>query len=52
MCLFVCAVDTSVNEGEPVGEFVEQYHKLEPEEPYREKLLPKGFKDGKFNPIL
>ena len=52
MCLFVYAVDTGVNEGEPVEEFTEQYHELEPEEPYREQELPEGFEDGKFNLIL
>ena len=48
----MCAVDTGVNKGEPVGEFTEQYHELEPEEPYREQELPEGFEDGKFNLIL
>ena len=52
MCLFVCAVDTGVNEGEPVEEFTEQYREPEPEEPYREQELPEGFEDGKFNLIL
>ena len=48
----MCAVDTGVNEGEPVEEFAEQYREPEPEEPYREQDLPEGFEDGKFNPIL
>ena len=48
----MCAVDTSVNEGEPVEEFAEQYREPEPEEPYREKELPEGFEDGKFNLII
>ena len=52
MCWFVCALDTGVNEGEPVEEFAEQYREPEPEEPYREKELPEGFEDGKFNLIL
>ena len=52
MCLFVCAVDTGVNEGEPVEEIAEQYRKPEPEEPYRKQELPEGFEDGKFNLIL
>ena len=52
MCLFVCAIDTGVNEGEPVEEFAEQYRESEPEEPYREQELPEGFEDGKFNPAL
>jgi len=52
VCWFVCAVDTGVNEGEPVEEFAEQYREPEPEEPYREKELPEGFEDGKFNLIL
>ena len=52
MYLFVCAVDTGVNEGGPVEEFAEQYREPEPEEPYREQELPEGFEDGKFNLIL
>ena len=52
MCLFVCAIDTGVNEGGPVEEFAEQYREPEPEEPYREQELPEGFEDGKFNPTL
>ena len=52
MCLFVCAVDIGVNEGEPVEEFTELYREPEPEEPYREQELPEGFEDGKFNLIL
>ena len=51
-CVFVCAVDTGVNEGEPVEEFAQQYREPEPEEPYREQELPEGFEDGKFNLIL
>ena len=52
MCLFVCAIDTGVIEGEHVEEFAEQYREAEPEEPYREQELPKGFEDGKSNSIL
>ena len=52
MYLFVCAVDTDVNEGEPVEEFAEQYREPEPEEPYREQELPEGFEDRQFNLIL
>ena len=52
MCLFVSAVDTGVNEGEPVEEFAEQYREPEPEESYRDRELPEGFEDGKFNVIL
>ena len=62
VCLFVCAVDTSVTEGEPVEEFPSQYREpgeelggqyreQEPEDPYREPELPEGFEDGKFNLI-
>ena len=50
--MFVCAVDTSVNEREPVEEFAEQCREPKPEDPYREQELPEGFEDGKFNPIL
>ena len=49
MCLFVCAVDHGVTEEELVDE---QYREPEPEDPYREKDLPEGFEDGKFNLIL
>ena len=52
MCFFVCAIDTGVNEGEPVEEFAEQYREPEPEEPYCEQELQEGFEDGKFNPAL
>ena len=54
MCLFVCAVDHGVNEGEPVSEqCCEQVN----EDPFRDPELegqdiPEGFEDGKFNPIL
>ena len=36
MCLFVCAVDHGVTEGEPVEEFAEQYREPEYEGQYRE----------------
>ena len=49
VCLFVYAVDHGVTEEEPVDE---QYREPEPEEPYREQELPKGFEDGKSNLIL
>ena len=52
MCWFVCALDTGVNEGEPVEEFAEQYREPEPKDPYREQELPEGFEDGKFNPAF
>ena len=50
--LFVCIVDTGVNEGEPIEEFAEQYREPEPEDPYHEQELPEGFEDGKFNLFL
>ena len=61
MCLFVCTVDTGVNEGEPVEEFAEQYceqanedqfRNPEPEGQYLDQDFPEGFEDGKFNPAL
>ena len=52
MCLFVCAVDAGMNEGEPVEEFDEQYREPEPEDPYREQELPECFEDSKFNLII
>ena len=50
--MFVYAIDTGVNKGEPIEEFTEQYCESEPEELYREQDLPEGFEDGKFNLIL
>ena len=50
--MFVCIIDTSVNEGEPVEEFAEQYREPEPQNEYREQKLPEGFEDDKFNLIL
>jgi len=53
VCLFVCAVDHGVNEGEPVDEpYCEQVN----EDPFRDpepegQDFPEGFEDGKFNPI-
>ena len=52
VCLFVCTVDHSVNEGEPVKEFSEQYREPELENEYREQELPEGFEDDKFNLII
>ena len=58
MCLFVCAVDHGVNEGEPVNEQYheqvckDQYHEPKPEGQYLDQDFPKGFANGKFNPIL
>ena len=54
VCLFVCAIDHGVNEGEPVHE---QYCEQENENPCRDpepegQDLPEGYEDGKFNPIL
>ena len=48
VCLFVCAVDHGVTEGEPVNE---PYCEQENEDPFRDPE-PEGFEDGKFNPIL
>ena len=61
VCLFVCAVNHGVNEGEPVEEFAklyreseyaEQYREPEPENEYCEQELPEGFEDGKSNLVL
>ena len=54
VCLFVCAVDHGVNEGEPVNE---QYCEQVNEDPFRDpepegQDLPEGYEDSKFNPIL
>ena len=54
MCLFVCAIDHGVNEGEPVDEqCCEQVNEDPIRDPEPEgRDLPEGYKDGKFNPIL
>ena len=52
VCLFVCAVDHGVDEGEPIEEFADQYRDPEPENKYREQELPEDFEDCKFNLIL
>jgi len=54
VCLFVCAIDHGVNEGEPV---IEQYYEQVNEDPFRDpepegQDIPECFEDGKFNPIL
>ena len=54
MCLFVCVVDHSVNEGEPVDE---QYREPVNEDQFRDpepegQDLPEGYEDSKFNPTL
>ena len=52
MCLFVCVVDTGVNEGEPVEEFAEQYHEPELEDPYHEQEVAVAdayVSEGKFH---
>ena len=58
MCLFVCAVDHGVNEGELIDEQYreqvceDQYHDSEPEGQYLDQEFPEGFANGKFNLIL
>ena len=54
VCLFVCAVDHGVNEGEPVNEpYCEQENEDQFRDPEPEgQDLPEGYEDGKFNPIL
>ena len=58
MCLFVCFVDHSANEGEPVNEqYYEQVNKdqfryPELEGQYLDQDFPEGFENGKFNSIL
>jgi hypothetical protein len=57
-CLFVCAVDHEVTEGEPVDEqYCEQESENqccepEPEGQYLDQDFPEGFVNGKSNPIL
>ena len=52
-CRFaVVAVADGVIEEENAEEFGDQYREPEPEDPYCEKELPKGFEDGKSNLIL
>ena len=58
MCLFVCAIDHEVTEGEPVDEQYyeqvskDQYREPEPEGQYFDQDFPEGFVNGKFNLIL
>ena len=58
MCLLVCVVDHSVNEGEPVDEQYceqvneDQFRDPEPEGQYLDQDFPEGFENGKFNLIL
>ena len=58
MCLFVCAIDHGVNEGEPVDEQYrdqvceDQYRDPKPEGQYLDQDFPEGFVNGKFNLIL
>ena len=58
MCLFVCAIDHGVNEGEPVNEqyreqeFEDQYRDPEPEGQYFDQDFPEGFVNGKSNSII
>ena len=54
VCLFVCAVDHGVTEGEPVNEpYCEQENEDQFRDPEPEgQDFPEGFEDGKFNPIL
>ena len=55
MCLFVCAVDHGVNEGEPVDEQYreqvneDQYRDPELEGQYLDQDFPEGFANVKFN---
>ena len=56
MCLFVCAVDTGVNEGEPVDEQYcdqvneDQFRDPEPEGQYFDQDFPEGFENGSSIP--
>jgi len=58
VCLSVCVVDHSVNEGEPVYEQYceqaneDQFHDPEPEGQYLDRDFPERFVNGKFNLIL
>ena len=51
--MFVCVVDHSVNEREPVDEqYCEQVCDPKPEGQYLDQNFPEGFENGKFNLIL
>ena len=58
VCLFACAIDHGVNEGEPANEQYcdpgneDQYRDPEPEGQSFDQDLPEGFEYGKFNPAL
>ena len=51
VCAVVAVADGMIEE-ENAEEFGDQYREPEPEDPYREQELPKGFEDGKSNLIL
>ena len=51
MCAVVAVADGVIEE-ENAEEFGDQYREPEPEDPYREQELLKGFEDGKSNLIL
>ena len=51
MRAFIVVAD-GVTKEENAEEFGDQYREPEPEDPYREQELPKGFEDGKSNLIL
>ena len=58
VCLFACAIDHGVNEGEPANEQYcepaneDQFCDPDLEGQCFDQDLPEGFEDGKFNPIL
>ena len=59
-CLFACAVDDGVNEGEPIEKFAEQYREPEPENHTASRSSRKALKtaspipsfDCIFNPVF
>jgi len=51
VCAVVAVADRVIEE-ENTEEFGDQYHEPEPEDPYCEQKLPKGFEDGKSNLIF
>ena len=56
--MFVCAIDTGVNEGEPIDEQYceqaneDQFRDPEPKGQCFDQDPPEGFEDNKFNPAL
>lgn len=52
VCLSFCVIEHGVIEDDPAKEFRDQYHELEPEDPYYEQEFSEDFEDGKSNLLI